>query len=147
MHADGTLLPWGRFLKRADVQLGADIELASSFVKLLLDALALLFMLLPVFVLTILITVPNALAIPTLLEGITLLFARRTQLGRSPVFRGGAFGFIILSFHWFAERHGADLLSCRRHSVLSRCRHGCPVLVRIAVQYALGFIAVPIACQ
>ena len=71
MHADGTLLPWGQFLKRADVQLGADIELSSMFVKHLLDALAFFFMLLPVLVLTLLVAIPNTLAGPALHEGIT----------------------------------------------------------------------------
>jgi hypothetical protein len=66
MHANWTFLPRGHFPKRPDVLLGTDVELPSSFIKHLLDALALLLMLLPVFVLTILVAVPNALAIPTL---------------------------------------------------------------------------------
>ena len=54
-------------------------------------------MLFPVFVLTILVAIPNALARDTLLEGITLLSARRTHLGRGGlIFRGG-FGVIILA--------------------------------------------------
>ena len=59
-------------------------------------------MLLPVFVLTFLVAIPNTLAGHTLLEGVTLLSARRTHLrrGRGPTFRRG-FGFIILSFHRF----------------------------------------------
>ena len=77
-HADWTLLPWGRFLKRPNIQLIADIELSSSIIKNLLDPLALLLMLLPMFVLTILVAIPNALAGPALHEGITLLAARRT---------------------------------------------------------------------
>ena len=97
MHADWTLLPRGQFPQRAQILLGAEIELASSFVKFFLDWPALLLMLLPVFVLTFLVAIPNALAIPTLLEGVTLLFARRTHLRRGPVFRDG-FGFFIIPF-------------------------------------------------
>ena len=110
MHTDGALLSRGQFLKRADVQLGADIELSSTFVENLLDGLALLLMLLPVFVLTILVAIPNALAGPALHEGITRLFARRAELGRGLVM----FGFIILSFHRLAERQGAELVSSSR---------------------------------
>ena len=78
-------------------------------------------MLLAMFVLTLLVAIPNALAAATLLEGITLRFARRTQLGRGGpiIFRAG-FGVIILSFLGFAERHGGDLLSSRRCSFLFR---------------------------
>ena len=119
-HADRAFLPRGQFPKRADILLGAEIELASSFIKLLLDALANLLMLLAVMVLTILVAIPNALAGRALFEGITFLFTPRTQLGRGPVFRGGFFGFIILSFHRFAERHGAELLRNRRCSVVVR---------------------------
>ena len=61
-HADRTFLPREQFPDRPNVHLGADIELASSFVKLLLDGLALLLMLLPVTVLTILVAIPNTLA-------------------------------------------------------------------------------------
>jgi len=39
-------------------------------------------MLLPVFVLTFLVAIPNALAGPAHFEGITFVFARRTHLGR-----------------------------------------------------------------
>ena len=75
---------------------------------------------LPVFVLTFLITIPDALAGPALHEGIALLAARRTrQLGWGPVFSGG-FGIIILLSHRFAERHGTELLSSRRCTVLLR---------------------------
>ena len=87
-HTDRTFLLRGQFPKRADILLGAEIELASSFIKLLRDALANPLMLLAVFVLTILVAIPNALAIPTLLEGITSLAARRTTLGLGPIFRG-----------------------------------------------------------
>ena len=70
-------------------------------------------MLLPVLVLTVLVTVPNALAGPALHEGITLFAARRTQLlGWGLVFRGGS----ILPFRRFAKRHRTELLSSRgRH--------------------------------
>ena len=139
MHADWTLLPRGRFFKRPEIELAssflefslealalnlvdAEIELASSFIKFLLDALALLLMLLPVFVLTVLVAIPNALAGRALLEGITLLFASRTQqFGRGgPIFRGG-FGFIIfLSFPRFSERHRTELFSGLGCSVLFR---------------------------
>jgi len=62
-------------------------------------------MLLPVFVLTILVAIPNAIAGRTILEGVTLLSASRTQqlLGRGPVFRGG-----FLFLRGFADRHGAE---------------------------------------
>ena len=111
MHADWALLPRGHFPKRADIPLRAEIQLASSFLKFLLDARAVFLMLLAVLVLTFLITIPNTLAPVALLEGITFISARRTQLGRGgPIFLGGG-GFIILSFHRFTERHGAKLLS------------------------------------
>ena len=77
-HADWALLPRGAFPERPDIQLRADIKLASSLVKFLLDATALFLVLLPVFVLTVLVAIPNALAGPALHEGITLLSASRT---------------------------------------------------------------------
>ena len=77
-HADWTFLPRRLVGKRTQIFFGADIELASSFIKHLLDVLALLLMLLPVFVLTFLVAIPNALAGPALHEGIALLAARRT---------------------------------------------------------------------
>ena len=104
-HANWTLLPRGQFPERPNILLGADIELASSFIKLLLDETTLLLMLLAVLVLTFFVTIPNALAGRTLLEGITFLSACRTQLGFGPIFPGG-FGIVILPFHRFAERHG-----------------------------------------
>ena len=67
-HADWTLLPWEQFFDRADILLGADVELASSFIKFLHDAPALFLMLLAVLVLTFLVTIPNALAPGTLLD-------------------------------------------------------------------------------
>jgi hypothetical protein len=103
MHADWTLLPRGQLPERANIQLRANIELSPSSVKLLLDAPALFLMLLPVFVLTILVAIPNALARRALLDGITLLAARRTrQLGLGPVFRGG-FGATVLPLRRFVE--------------------------------------------
>ena len=75
-HANWTLLTLGQFSQRANIQLRAEIELASSFAKFLLDGSALLLMLLAVLVLTFLVAIPNALAGRTLLEGITLLAAR-----------------------------------------------------------------------
>ena len=94
MHADWAFLPRGQFRKRPNILLRADIELASSFVKLLLDALALLLMLLAVAVLTIPVAIPNTLAGRTLLDGITLRSARRAEPGWGLVI----FGFIVLSF-------------------------------------------------
>ena len=121
-HADWALLLRGQFPKRANIFLFAGIKLASSFIKFLLDALALLLMLLTVTLLTILVTIPNALAGRALFEGITFLFARRTQYGWGSIFLGVLviIGFIILSFHRFAERHRAELLSGYRYSVLLR---------------------------
>ena len=116
MHADWTFLPLWQVGKTANIQLHAEIELASPFIEFLLDALALLLMLLPVFVLAVLVAIPNALAIPTLLEGITFLAARRTQLlGWGLVFRGGI--AILLRI---PERHGAELFSSLRCIVLFR---------------------------
>ena len=66
LHADWAFLPRGQFPKRANVLLGANIELASSFIQLLLDAPALDLMLLAVFVLAFLVAIPNALAGPAL---------------------------------------------------------------------------------
>jgi hypothetical protein len=77
-HAYWALLPWGHFSDRANLLLGAQVELTSSFLKLLLDALALLPMLPAVTVLATLVAIPNALARGTLLDGITFLSARRT---------------------------------------------------------------------
>ena len=115
LHTNGTFLSRGQFPERPNIHFPADIELTSSFVKFLLDGLAFFFMLPPVFVLTVLVAIPYALAGPALHEGITLLFASRTHLGRGgPIFRVG-FGIISLSLHRFAERHGAELLSGRRH--------------------------------
>ena len=109
-HADWALLPLGHFPKRADILLGADIELASSFIKFLLGGFALLLVLLPVFVLTLLVAIPSALAIPTLFEGIALLAARRTHLGRGPI-TGVLLGGVLVTsifgrtfFSFFAER-------------------------------------------
>ena len=119
MHADWAFLPRGKFPRRPDILFGADIELASSLIQNALDALTLLLMLLPVFVLTLLVAIPNALAGRTLLEGtsITLLAARQAQLGRGLILLG--VGITILPVHRFlAERHGAELLSCRRCSAL-----------------------------
>ena len=119
MHADWTLLPRGQFPKRANIQLAANIEPASSFVKLLLDKPALLLMLLAVLILTLLVAIPNAPAPVAQLQSITLLFASRAEpLGFGPIFWGG-FGFIFLSsFHRFADRHDTELISSRRCTVL-----------------------------
>jgi hypothetical protein len=87
-HADLTLLPRRWFGKRANIQLSAEVELTSSFKKLFLDDLALLLMLPAMTVLTILVAIPNALAGPTLFEGIIFLAARRTTLALGPIFRG-----------------------------------------------------------
>ena len=114
VQADWTLLPRGQFSKRANIHLRAKIELASSFIKLLLDGLAFFFMFLPVLVLTVLVTIPNALAGPALHEGITLLTARRAHHGFGPILRGG-FVVIILPVRGLAERNGTKLLSSRRH--------------------------------
>jgi hypothetical protein len=78
-HTDGALLPRRYVGKRAQILLGAKIELTSSFVKLLFDAPTLDLMLLAVFVLTLLVAIPNTLTGRTLLEGITLLSALRTE--------------------------------------------------------------------
>ena len=99
MHADGALLPRWRLFKRANIQLFSEIELAPSFVKFSLNALALLLMLLAVLVLAFLVAIPNALATVALLKCVAFLSARRTQLGRGgPTFRGG-----FLPFRRFAE--------------------------------------------
>ena len=117
LHADWTLLPWRQLPNtcRPNVHLGAEIELTSTLVKLLFYTPALNLMLLPVSVLAFLVAIPNAHAIPTLHEGITLLAARRTQLGRGcRIFHVGFDFIVILSFCRCAERHGAELLgSCR----------------------------------
>ena len=76
MHADWAFLSRGHFPERANVYLGTEIELSSSLVQFLLDTLAFMFMLLPVFVLAFLVAIPNALASVALLEGITFLSAR-----------------------------------------------------------------------
>ena len=68
MHTDWALLLRGHFPKRANLILCADIGFASSLIQNALDALALNFMLLPVFVLTFFVAIPNALAGPALLQ-------------------------------------------------------------------------------
>lgn len=70
----------GKFPKRPDILLRAEIELASPFVQLLLDPPALLLMLLPVLVLTFLVAVPDAPPAVAALGGVALLFARRAHL-------------------------------------------------------------------
>ena len=100
-HADWTILPRGHYPKRPDVHLGTEIELTSSFIEFLLDGPAFMFMLLTMFVLTLLVAVPDALAPVALLQGITLLSARRAQLlgcRDGPSFRGGFAGIIIILF-------------------------------------------------
>ena len=115
-HADSAFLPRRQFPERANVQFFAEIELASSLLKNILDSLAFLLMFLPVFVLALLVAIPNALAGPALHEGVTFLSARRTHLGRGgPPFRRG---FVILSFRRIAERQRTKLLSSLRCTVL-----------------------------
>ena len=82
MHTYWTFLPRGQLLDWADVQLFAEIELPSSLVKFLLDKSAFMLVHLAVFVLALLVAIPNALAGRALLDGIALLAARRTHLGR-----------------------------------------------------------------
>jgi len=120
MHTDWALLPRGQLPDRPKIQFRAEIELSSSLIKNLFDGPAFLLMLLAMFVLTFLVAIPNAHAPVALLEGVTLLSASRTQLGRGgPIFLG-VFGVILLSLRRIAERHGAKLVSCRRCSFLFR---------------------------
>ena len=95
-HADWTLLPWGRFLKRPNIQLIAEIELSSSFSERLLDGFAFFFMLLPMPLLAVPVAVPNALTVPALHEFIALLSALRAQV------RG--FTLELLPPNFFAKR-------------------------------------------
>jgi len=62
MHADRALLSRGHFPERADIFLGAKVELASSSIQLRLDALALELVQLAVLVLTFPVAVPSAQA-------------------------------------------------------------------------------------
>ena len=78
-HTDWTLLPLGHFPNRANIKLFAKIELASTLVKFLHDALALIPMLTVVVVLTISIAITNALAPVAFLDSITFLSARRAS--------------------------------------------------------------------
>jgi len=94
-HADWALLPQWQFPKRLNIQLRADVELASSLIKYLLDGTTLPLMLLAMLVLTFLVAIPNALATVALFQCIASLPARRTHLGWGPVFCGG-FGFIVI---------------------------------------------------
>ena len=80
-HANWALLPLGKFPKRTNIQLRAKIELASSFIKHLLDKLALLFMLVSVIFLASDVAIPNTLAGRARLDSITFLAARRAELG------------------------------------------------------------------
>ena len=145
MHADWTLLPRGRLFKRPEIELAssflelglevfaldlvdAEVELASSIIKNLLDKSALLLVFLAVLVLALPVAIPNALASVALLEGITSLSAGRAELlGRGLLHLGPIFlrGF-TLSSHRLAERHRTELLSSRQCSfVFSCCHHGC----------------------
>ena len=108
LHTDWAFLPRGQLPEKSDFLFRAEFELSSSFVKLLLNKLALLSVLLAVLVLTFLITIPNTFAGSTLLEGVTFLSARRAHLGWGPVCRGG---FGILPLLGRTERHGTELLS------------------------------------
>ena len=118
-HADWAFLPRWHFPERAENQLRADMEFASSFIKHFLDFPALYLMHLAVAVQTILVTIPDAQAPAALFEGIALLAARRTLLGRGPVFRSiGGFVIITLPFGRIAERDGAELLRGLRCTVL-----------------------------
>ena len=105
-HADRTFLPRGHFPKWPNAQLRAKVDLATTtFIELLLDEFAFFSMLLPVFVLAVLVTIPNTLAGSALHEAITLPAARRTQLlGRGGPTLGVGFGIIILSFHRFRAK-------------------------------------------
>ena len=76
MHADRALLSRGHFPERANVFLGAKVELASSSIQLRLDALALELVQLAVLVLTFPVAVPSAQAPVALFEGITFRAAR-----------------------------------------------------------------------
>ena len=118
-HADWALLPRGEFPKRPNINLRADIELASSLIKFLLDELAFFFMFPPVFVLTFLVAIPNALAGPALHQSITFLPASRTHvLGwGGPIFHF-RFGIIILPFHRSAKRQRTELLGSHRCAIL-----------------------------
>ena len=60
-----------------------------------------------------------ALLGPLAVVGVCRLVVFTGLLGRGPVFRVG-FGFIVLSFRRFSERHGAELLSSRCCAVLFR---------------------------
>ena len=84
-HADWAFLPRWHFPERAENQLRADMEFASSFIKHFLDFPALYLMHLAVAVQTILVTIPDAQAPAALLQGVALLAARRTQLGRTNI--------------------------------------------------------------
>ena len=157
MHADWTLLPRGRFFKRPEIELAssflelrlevlalnlvdAEVELASSIIKNLLDKPALLLMLLAVLVLALPVAIPNALASVALLEGITSLSAGRAELlGRGLLHLGPIFlrGF-TLSSHRLAERHRTELLSSRQCSfVFSWRNHGCPLFRGVRLVYSM----------
>ena len=118
-HTDWTLLLLGHLPKRANIQLRAEIDLASSFIKNTLDGPAFMFVFLTMLVLAFLVAIPNTSAPVALLEGIASFPAPRTRLlGWGPVFCGGFGIFIILPFSRFAERHGAELFSGLRCAVL-----------------------------
>ena len=96
-HADWALLLRRQVGKRPKILLGSDIELASSFIQLLLDAPALDLMLLAVLVLAFLVAIPNALAPVALFEGITFRTASRAALGRGLALL--AFGLVAAIGH------------------------------------------------
>jgi len=60
VHADWALLLRGQFPTRTNLQLRAEIELPSSFIEHLLDEPTLFLMFFSMFVLTFLVTIPNA---------------------------------------------------------------------------------------
>ena len=120
MHTDGTPLPRGQFPERANVQLFAEIELASPFIKFFHDDLAFFSVLLAVLVLTFLVAIPDALAPVALLESVAFLSARRAHLCRDLILALVIFGSIILSLPRFAERHIAELVSSSGPPLLFR---------------------------
>ena len=131
-HANWTLLPRGQFPERPNILLGADIELASSFIKLLLDETTLLLMLLAVLVLTFFVTIPNALAGRTLLEGITFLSACRTQLGFGPIFPVASVSLSFLSTDSPSDMEP----SCSVAAAVTSCLDDAMVVLQINVQAA-----------
>ena len=112
--ADRTLLTRSYFGKWAQTLLRANVELASSLIKLLRDRPALDLMLLAVTIPATQVAIPNALAPVAAFEGTTLLATQRAEPSWDLILVG-----VLVRF---GKRYGAELLSSSSYFFGSVCR-------------------------